>query len=81
MKWAVSQHSGGTPDSEQYLSGVHRTIRCVADSLSREARSKGLSGAVAPNCPVCTGLSGNNRIQQSTATDLNGRLTWLGHQT
>jgi hypothetical protein len=27
MKWVVSQRSGGTPDSEYYMSDVHRTIR------------------------------------------------------
>jgi hypothetical protein len=27
MKWTVSQHTGGTMDNEQYLSGVHRTVR------------------------------------------------------
>jgi hypothetical protein len=28
---------------------------------------------------VCTGLSGNGRIQRLTATNPNGRLTWSGH--
>jgi hypothetical protein len=27
MKWAVSQRNGDAPDSEQYMSGVHRTVR------------------------------------------------------
>jgi hypothetical protein len=27
MKWAVSQRTSGAPDSEQYLSGVLRTIQ------------------------------------------------------
>jgi hypothetical protein len=50
-KRAVSQRSGGAPDSEHYLSGVHRTVRWVPDSLSREARNQGLSG-------LSTGLFG-----------------------
>jgi hypothetical protein len=58
------------------------------DSLRREAADRH-SLAVAPDCPVCTGLSGvhrtvrcangqkgNGRIQRSTATGANGRLTW-----
>jgi hypothetical protein len=39
------------------------------------------SWAVAPDCPVSTGQSGNAWIQRSTAADLNGRLTWPGNQT
>jgi hypothetical protein len=27
MKWAVSQRTGGAPDSEQYMFGEHRTVR------------------------------------------------------
>jgi hypothetical protein len=27
------------PDNEQYMFGVHQTVRCVPDSLSREARN------------------------------------------
>ena len=70
------------------LSGVHQTVRCgtrlsgvAPDSLRREATDR-CSLTVAPNCPVCTGLSGvpwadgNGRIQRSTATGANGRLTW-----
>jgi hypothetical protein len=57
---------------------MNRPIRCVPDSLSKEACKQGLSGAVAPDCPVCTGQYANGRIQRSTATDLNGRLTWSG---
>jgi hypothetical protein len=49
-------------------------------SLHREAHYGG-SRAVAPDCSVCTGQSGNGRIQRSTTADLNGRLTWLGHRT
>jgi hypothetical protein len=77
MKWAVSQRPGGAPDSEQY------PIWCASDcpvghpdSLHRGARRQ--ARAVAPNCSVCTGQSGNGRIQWSTAADSNGRLTWQG---
>jgi hypothetical protein len=38
MKWAVSQRSGGAPDSEQYLSGVW------PDSLSKEPTTRGARG-------------------------------------
>jgi hypothetical protein len=44
---------------------AHRTVRCEADGLSgvhwtdyAESSEIGLSGAGAPDCPVCTGLSG-----------------------
>jgi hypothetical protein len=43
-KWAVSQHSGGAPN----MSGVHRIV-CA------ERSATGLSGAVAPDGPVCIG--------------------------
>jgi hypothetical protein len=56
------------------LSGVGPNI------LRREPTTRD-SGAVARDCPVCTGLYGNGRIQRSTAIDLNGWLTWPGHQT
>jgi hypothetical protein len=51
MKRVVSQRSGGAPDSEQYLSGV------TPGSLCREPTTRD-SGAVAPECPVCTRQSG-----------------------
>jgi hypothetical protein len=56
------------------------------DSLRREATDR-RSLAVAPDCPVCTGLSGvpradgNGRIQRSTATGTNGQLTWHAPDT
>jgi hypothetical protein len=75
------------------LSGVHQTVRCgtrlsgvAPDSLRREATDR-CSLTVAPNCPVCTGLSGvpwadgNGRIQRSTATGANDRLTWCAPDT
>jgi hypothetical protein len=49
------------------LSGVHRTDYAESSEI-------GLSGAEAPDCPVCTGQSG----QRSAAAALNGRLTWQG---
>jgi hypothetical protein len=45
------------------------------DSLLREATDR-RSLAVAPDCPVCQRADGNGRIQRSTATGANGRLTW-----
>ena len=45
------------------------------DSLRREAAER-RSLAVAPDCPVCQRADGNGRIQRSTATGANGRLTW-----
>jgi hypothetical protein len=69
MKWTVSQRPVGAPDSEQY------PVQCAPDysvghpdSLCREAHN-GRSRAIAPDS------LGNGRIQQSTATDPNGRLT------
>jgi hypothetical protein len=67
------------------LSGVHRTV-CAERPTDRR------SLAVAPVCPVGhgtvdTGLSGvhrtddNGRIQRSTATGANGRLTWRAPDT
>jgi hypothetical protein len=60
---------------------AHRTLMSgvAPDSLRREATDR-RSLAIAPDCPVCTGLSGvpradgNGRIQRSTATGANGRL-------
>jgi hypothetical protein len=43
MKWAVNQRSGGTPDNEQYLSSVHRTVRCGTGQTAQRARNQGLS--------------------------------------
>jgi hypothetical protein len=43
MKWAVSQRSGGVPDSEQDLSGVHRTIWWGTKQSTQRARNQGLS--------------------------------------
>jgi hypothetical protein len=51
MKGAVSQRSGGAPDSEQYLSGVHRTIRCDTGQSTQRARNQRPSA-------YSTGLSG-----------------------
>ena len=51
------------------MSGVHWTVRCAPDSLRREAKDR-RSLAVAPDCPVCTGLSGvpTGRRQRSDPT-------------
>jgi hypothetical protein len=59
---------------------------CTRQSTQRGPQTR-LSGAVAPDCLVCTGLSGVHQTvwpmvsqlqlyQRSTTTDLNGRLTW-----
>jgi hypothetical protein len=45
------------------------------DNLRREATDR-RSLAVEPDCPVCQRADGNGRIQRSTATGANGRLTW-----
>jgi hypothetical protein len=66
MKWAVTQRSGGVPDNEQYPSIVHRTV-CA------ERPQQGALGA--PDS------LDNGRIQRSTTTDPNGRLTWPEHRT
>jgi hypothetical protein len=77
-KWAVSQRR---VEHRTLMSGVHRTVRCGTGQSAQRGRSR-RSLAVAPDCPVCTGLSGvpwadgNGRIQRSTATGANGRLTW-----
>jgi hypothetical protein len=76
-KWAISQRLV-----------AHRTLMSgvAPDSLRREATDR-RSLAVAPDCPVCTGLSGvpwadgNGRIQRSTAIGANGRLTWRAPDT
>jgi hypothetical protein len=78
MKMVVSQRTGGALDSEQWTVPVRCAPDCPVrhlNSLRREA-DNGHSRAVAPDCPVCTRLSSNGRIQRSTATDPNGRLTW-----
>jgi hypothetical protein len=36
--------------------------RCASNCLSREARNQGLSGAVAPDCLVCTGQSSQQSV-------------------
>jgi hypothetical protein len=50
-KRAISERSRGASDNDQYMFGVHRTIQCAPNSLSREARNQGLLGGVAPYCP------------------------------
>jgi hypothetical protein len=57
MKWAVSQRPGGALDNAQYLSGVHRTVRWDTRTVCVEAHN-GHFQAVAPDCLVCTGQSG-----------------------
>ena len=44
MKCAVSQRSSGAPDSEQYLSDVHRIVRCGTGQPAQRARNQGLLG-------------------------------------
>jgi hypothetical protein len=77
-KRAVSQRSSGAPDSEHYLSGVHRTVRCVTG----QSEQRGPQPRTLRCCSIgLSGVLGNSQIQQSTAIDLNGRLTWPGHRT
>jgi hypothetical protein len=56
------------------MSGVHRTVRWD----TRQSAQRGPQRVISDRD---TGLSGNDRIQRSTAVDLNGRLMWPGHQT
>jgi hypothetical protein len=84
---------GAAPDSEQYMSGVHRTVRCASDCPVRTGLSDGTTGQSAQRgrgqapSGCSTGLSGvhrtigNGRIQRSTATDANGWLTWRAPDT
>jgi hypothetical protein len=74
MKRAVSQRTGGALNSEQYLSGVHRTVWCDIVQSAQRGPQQALS------C-CSTGQSDNGRIQWSTATDPNDRLTWPRHRT
>jgi hypothetical protein len=67
-----SAQRGQTVNSN--LSGVHQTV-CTEGPTTRRPR------AVAPDCLCASDSLGNGRIQRSTATDPNGRLTWLGHRT
>jgi hypothetical protein len=49
----------GAPDIKQCMSGVHRTPRRVHMSELQRSESNGNDDvAGAPDCPVCTGLSG-----------------------
>jgi hypothetical protein len=52
---AVSQRSGGAADSGQYISGVHRTVRCETRQSEQRACNQGLSGSVAPDSMVPSG--------------------------
>jgi hypothetical protein len=47
-------------DSQPTLWWCTGHVRCASDCLCREVRNRGLSGAVAPDCPmsVCTRQSG-----------------------
>jgi hypothetical protein len=58
MKREVSQRTSGAPDSEQYLSGVHQTVRWDPRIVCTERPTTGHPRAVAPDCPVCTGQFG-----------------------
>jgi hypothetical protein len=61
--------------------GTQKCTGGAPDSLRREAHN-GRSRAVAPDYLVCApDILGNDRIQRSTTTYPNGRLTWPGHQT
>jgi hypothetical protein len=81
MKWAVSQRSGGAPDSEQTCPVCTGLSGVWSDSLRREPATRGSRG-------YSTRLSGVHRIvwpmvrsNGQLLQDLNGRLMWPGHQT
>jgi hypothetical protein len=69
MKREVSQYTSGAPDSEKPIQCAPGYLVGHPDILHRESHNE-RSRAVAPDS------LGNGRIQQSTAIDPNGRLTW-----
>jgi hypothetical protein len=44
MKWVVSQRTSGTPDSEQYLSSVHRTTQWATGQSAQRGLQLGTLG-------------------------------------
>ena len=66
----------GTPDSKQYLSGVHRTPRRAhkSESFNGQNPTAVMTWQGAPDCPVYTGLSGAPSNRQVP----NGHIWWLG---
>jgi hypothetical protein len=44
MKWKVSQRSSGAPNSKQYMSGVHRTVRWDTRTVCTERPTSGALG-------------------------------------
>jgi hypothetical protein len=58
IKWEVSQHSGGAPDSEQYMSDVQQTVQCLTGQTEKRGSQPGTLGAVALDCPVTVGCNG-----------------------
>jgi hypothetical protein len=64
MKWAVSQRSGGTPDSEQYLCGMHQTVWCDTGQSAQRAHNQGLSGLWHQTVRCAPDSLGNGRIQR-----------------
>ena len=75
-------HEVGSQPAHWWRTGQW-TITCPVGhgTVCTERHATRRSRAVAPDCPVCTGQSGNGRIQRSTTIDPNGRLTWPGHRT
>jgi hypothetical protein len=72
-------HEEGSQPEHWWCTGQWTVlVRCAPDCLVGhwvvcvERPTTGGSQAVAPDCP------GNGRIQRSTATDPNSRLTWQG---
>jgi hypothetical protein len=78
--WAISQHFGGAPDSEQYLSGVHQTVRWDIEQSAQRGPQLGALKSWHRTVRCAPNILGNGQIQRSTAIDPNGRLTWPGHQ-
>jgi hypothetical protein len=44
MKWVVNQRTSGAPNSEHYLSSVHRTVRWDTQTICTESPQRALSG-------------------------------------
>jgi hypothetical protein len=72
---------------------IHRTVRCASEAMATSRQRSTLTANSAqqytrqkseqkdrgaPDCPVCTGLSGANGRPAPTPTD---RMTWLAHRT
>jgi hypothetical protein len=71
MKRAVSQRTSGAPDNEQYMSGVHRTVRW--DTVQRgpqRALSDCSTRLSVVHQTFWVTVGSNSQLRP------NGRLTW-----